>query len=760
MAAAALLTIAGKPPTACAEQVRRLEEVVVTAQRRTQSALDTPISLISFDRNSLDTLGITSIADIEAQSPSLVIDTFPSSNQTLRLYIRGIGVGDVQVTQDPAVGVYLDGVYLARSTGLASDVADLERIEVLRGPQGTLYGRNTTGGAVNLVTARPDPSELAFRQVVGAGNRNRLYAKSVLNLPLGEHNAVKLSALYDSLDGFIDNEGPGGDFGDRRSTAYRFDWRWQAGESLLIDYAWDDATIESHNYTPQAIYPGVPTGGPADAAILSSQRFVTYGKRRFDSLSTSVPLKPNDTDVNGHTLTFDWQLKTVRLKSITAYRELEDDSYIEFASGASEEYRVDFGSIQLGTESTAPLDFGSVRTALEQDQFSQELQVFGAARDNVDYVLGLYYFEEDARENWFPLHHIFSFPLIATDDTAYAVNIRAEDNRITNEALAAYAQVTWSPDFAASRLHLSVGWRYSRDEREVERIFQEQNYIDFGNIVLGPTEETDFSASSRQSFDDHSFTFIAEYDLAEDMRAYGKIAEAYKSGGFNTRDPDPVFFAEGFDEEKNTSIELGFKGELLSNQLRVNAAAFWSEFDDLQLNFLLPGGISDTRVLNSGEARISGIELSLLSTPLTGLLCSLDYAYLESDIDDVIDPFSGEPRSFTFPSAPRHTAKVSVDYRLPTFPIGSLALNVNYNYVDVRKAENPNLDRDQYRLLNARLTWSGLSTKVGDFSVGAWVKNALDDDYESFAIDNLPHASRAILWGETRTWGIDFEYEL
>ncbi len=733
---------------------------MVTAQRREQSAQDTPVSLINFDSDALDTLGITSIADIKALSPNLVIDTFPSSNQTLRLYIRGIGVGDVQVTQDPAVGVYLDGVYLARSTGLASDVADLERIEVLRGPQGTLYGRNTTGGAINLLTARPDSSELAFRQVVGTGNRDRLYAKSVLNLPLGERHALKLSALYDSLDGFIDNNGPGGNFGDRRSTAYRIDWRWQADENLLIDYAWDDAFIESHNYTPQAIYPGVPTGSPADAAIISSQRFVTYGLRRFDALSTTVPLQPNDTEQGGHTLTVDWQLHDIRIKSISAYRELEDDSYIEFASGASDEYRVDFGAIELGAGTTTPLNFDSQRTELDQDQFSQEVQVFGNVGADVDYVAGLYYFKEDARENWFPLHHIFSFPLIATDDSAYAINLRAEDNRVTNEATALYAQTTWSPDFAASQLQLSVGWRYSRDKREVDRIFQEQNYIDFGNLLLGPTAETDFSASARQSFEDHSFTFIAEYDLAEEMRVYAKLAEAYKSGGFNTRDPDPEFFADGFEEEKNTSFELGFKGELLSNQLRVNAAAFWSRFDDLQLNFLLPGTISDTRVLNSGEARINGIELSMLSTPITGLLCGLNYAYLESEIDDVVDPFSGQPRSFTFPSAPRHTATVSFDYRLPTYAFGSLALNVNYNYVDERKAENRNLDRDQYSLLNARLTLSGLSTKVGEFTVGAWVKNALDNDYESFAIDNLPHASRAILWGETRTWGIDLEYAL
>ncbi len=730
----------------------------MVAQRREESAQLTPVSINSFDSEALDTLGIANIGDIRAQVPNFLVDRFPASNQTLRLFIRGIGIADVQITQDPAVGVYLDGIYLARSTGLAADVADLKRIEVLRGPQGTLYGRNTTGGALNLVTARPDNSALAFTQDLGAGNRDRLHARTTLNLPLGEVSAVKLAALFQQLDGFIDNGGPGGDFGDREAEAYRLDWRWQPDQRFTLDYAWDRSRLESFNYTPQAVIPREPGGTPADEAILSSRRFVPYGEDRFSRLDTSVALLPNDTDIEGHALILEWMLPGVTLKSISGWRELSELSYVDFASGASGEYRVDFQQIAIGADSDTPQDFKAVRTHLEQDQFSQELQAFGTLSRRLDYVAGLYYFRETAREDWFPLHHISSFPALATGDQAYAVTMRGEDNGIENEAVALYGQLTWNPDVAGSRLYFSLGWRHSEDERSVNRVFKQDTYLDFGNIVLGPLDRTDYGAEASRNFDDDSFSFIVEYDWTDDFHVYGKYVEAYKSGGFNIRDPDPVYFSRGFDAEKNHTAELGFKGELLQRRVRVNSALFYSDFTDLQLNILLPGGISDTRVFNSGSATLSGFELELLAFPWVGLLAGMNYAYLDSDMDSIVDPFTGLPRSFEFTNAPRHSATVNVDYTFPTGFPGDLALNVNYNYVAEREPGNQNLYRDDYQLLNGRLALSDIPLPAGLLSISAWVKNALDEDYVDFAVDNLPHASRAVLWGETRTWGLDLRY--
>jgi len=511
---------------------RRLEEIIVTAQKKSESAQATPISLASFNAERLETLGISNIADIQAQVPNFLVDQFPSSQQTLRLFIRGIGVDDVQVTQDPAVGVYLNGVYLSRSTGLASDVADLERIEVLRGPQGTLYGRNTTGGALNLITASPSFDSLAFTQVLGMGNRDRFHAKTSLNLPLGEQHAVKLAMLFDELDGFIDNSGPGEDFGDRNSEAYRVDWRWLLNDALSMDYSYDKSLIENVNYTHQAVTPGVPTGGVEDAAILSSRRFVRYGEDRFSKLATSVPLLPSNTKIDGHALTLEWVGASLSIKSISAWRELSDKSYIDFASGASGEYRLDLHSITIGASSAEPVDYNAVRTRIAQQQFSQEFQFVGQIGEQWEYVAGLYYFEEEASENWFPLHHISSFPLIATDDQANAVTLRAEDDEVVNEAIALYGQLTWTPAIEESRLHFSLGWRYSQDKRSVDRVFLQENYLDFDEGILGPFEVIDFSANSSRDFDDNSFSAMVEYDWTDDFHAYGKYVEQQRFAFF------------------------------------------------------------------------------------------------------------------------------------------------------------------------------------------------------------------------------------
>ena len=395
-----------------------------------------------------------------------------------------------------------------------------------------------------------------------------------------------------------------------------------------------------------------------------------------------------------------------------------------------------------------------MRTRLTQDQFSQELQLL-ANWNHFSLVAGLYYFEENARENWFPMHHIFSFPVIETGDAGLAVNIRAEDNRIENSALAAYGHLSWNP---LETWQFTLGWRHSRDEREVDRLFRQDNFVDFGAYVLGPFEQVNFEASAAKDFDDNSFSLMAEHELYDNTRVYGKWVEAYKSGGFNTRDPDPDFFSKGFDEEKNRTLEIGLKAELLQRALRLNAAVFYSDVKDMQLNFLLPGSISDTRVFNTGSAKLSGVELEAVSFLGQNFLLRINYAYLHSDIEDVDDPFTGEPRSFGFDNAPRNSASFNLDYQFPEVSYGEWSANINANYVDERNTNTELLTIDAYSLVNGRLSLSGVALPRGELTFSAWIKNALDEEYVNFTIGNLPHASRAVLWGEPRTWGLDLKY--
>jgi iron complex outermembrane receptor protein len=200
------------------------------------------------------------------------------------------------------------------------------------------------------------------------------------------------------------------------------------------------------------------------------------------------------------------------------------------------------------------------------------------------------------------------------------------------------------------------------------------------------------------------------------------------------------------------------KTELLQRALRINAAVFHADFEDMQLNFLLPNSLSDTRVFNSGNATISGLELELSGFLGQGLLARLSYAYLDSEIDDVRDPFTGELRSFGFDNAPHNSASLNLDYRLEPRSYGTWYFNINASYVDERRQHDELLFIDAYSLLNGRVGLAEIPLPSGELSLSAWVKNALDEEFVNFTIDNLPHASRAVLWGEPRRWGLDLRY--
>jgi iron complex outermembrane receptor protein len=209
------IVMAGLLSTAAGAQEQNssqgLEEIIVTAQKREESIQDAPISIVAFSERILEARGITNLADLAADVPSLSISPHPQSGTTLRTFIRGLGIVNDQITYDPSVAIYLDGVYVARFQGLATEVADLERIEVLRGPQGALYGRNSTGGAINFITAAPKLDDLGFRQDFSVGNYDGFRSRTYVNLPVGETFAVDLSYLRAGKNGFVRNLGTGGE---------------------------------------------------------------------------------------------------------------------------------------------------------------------------------------------------------------------------------------------------------------------------------------------------------------------------------------------------------------------------------------------------------------------------------------------------------------------------------------------------------------------------------------------------------------------
>ncbi|HCS29061.1 MAG TPA: TonB-dependent receptor [Spongiibacteraceae bacterium] len=763
-----------------------LEEVVVTAQKKAESLQETPISLTAFGEEQLEKDGISNLNDIGSSVPSMTIEPFPINNATLRIFIRGVGLIDAQVTQDAPVGIYLDGAFIARSTGTALDVADLQRIEVLRGPQGTLYGRNSTGGTINLITKRPTADAFELKQTFKAGNFGLFSSKTSVNIPLTDSAAVKLAYLNTQKDGFVENTGPGGDFGDRAVEGWRIDATWDVNERLQADYSYDYSEIEYFNHTYQPVFRREPNAfdltdpqGSINGQIQNSvQDLVTHSDKRWSRAATAAPLLESKVEIEGHAFTVFWDYsESLQIKYIGAYRELSDSAYTDLSGGGgTEDYRLDSNNYTTSDGSTS---FGVGAPKQEQMQFSHEFQFSGALWDTrLDYLAGLYYFYEEADETRAFGHQFHApvsqqEPLPGTVVNTTLINLVSNDFDIENEALAAFGRLTWTPAVLDDRLHLTFGARHSEDSRFASKAFRTANLLEVvtetpaGSVATPPVPlpENGYATSADQDFSDDSFELIAEFDVNDDVNVYVKSVEAYKSGGFNTRDPDQARFERGFDKEKVASLELGMKSEFLDRRLRVNADVFFSDYTDVQLNFLIAGSIADTQVVNAGEAEMKGAELDLTFLASRNLILSLSYAYLDASVTKATDPDTGADvtEDFVFSSAPMHSGTASMDYTLAEWSWARLGLNVSYNYLgdkkgSVRSDSVSNTFLEGYDLINARLGLYDMPFAGGSLTAAIWGKNLEDTEYVINAVDNLPQAARSVIWGDPRSYGLDLIY--
>ncbi|HAN68538.1 MAG TPA: TonB-dependent receptor [Halieaceae bacterium] len=682
-----------------------LEEVIVTAEKRSESLQDTPISIAALDAEALEKFGITDMVDLQGKVPNLQITPHPNSMSTPRIFIRGVGNFDDQITQDPSVAVYMDGVYVARSQGMGIEVAELERIEVLRGPQGALYGRNATGGAINFVTRAPELDEWRFSQSVTSGDRDLFTSRTMINIPLGETTALRLSYLTTEQDGFIRNAGSGEEyFGSEDREALRADFLWRPNDELEFRYGYDRSKIDDSPY------------------YLAYQTADTPLERPDASNPAVNDLLPHDIDIDGHQATVTWTpTDHVTLKSITAFRQMDSFLYQDYLSGR-------FG----------PVASLITRDTLDQDQWSQEFQVLGNALDQkLDYVAGIYYFREDG--NWSNRNSLPAFGQATGDDA-----------EVENRAFALYAQATWTPELLDNRLHATLGGRWSRDQRQAEL---SKFALVAGDVVPLGTGDGD------KTFTNFSPSFTLAYDLGDTSNVYAKVGSGYKTGGFNVRPSTIERFEEGFDEETLLSWELGVKSELWNNRLRVNAAAFYADYDDIQVN--ASSDINDpTRadILNAGEGTIQGLELDVTAALHQRLTLALSYGYLDAGYDEIIDAFGNDVTdNYAFINAPQHSVLADLDWDIAELPIGELRFNLNYNWQDEKAITTSTVNglytTEAYGLLNARLTLAEIpGLPAGSLRIAAWGRN-LDD--KTYAFINAPLFGGFRAYGEPRTRGCD-----
>ncbi len=681
-----------------------LEEVTITAQKREESLMDAPISIMALSPNMLEDKGIFGIRDLMTGSvPSLRVLPLTGRASAVQISMRGIESGDpTQISQDPAVGIYIDGVYLGRVQGLGMDLLDIERMEVLRGPQGTLFGRNAVGGALNIVSRRPT-GEFGLTQRVGVGNFGQREARTNLNLPAIGDVSIKADALYNIRDGWVDNpfneDNRDFDYNYQQRQGFRVAALWQPTDTLDVQYAYDRSRDRS------------TSGYPHLASFIDDRPqspLITEETSRVSRARIGSPLRPSVGEVSGHSLDITYEINdNLRLRSITAYRDLKQTQQDQWAGSF---FGLNFGGIGL----TGRLSLAEV----EQDQFSQEIQLIGNT-DRLEYVFGAFYFEEDGEDSAdtaITQRFVDGGTDVVTLDPQIISPSRA--SVVSAESRALFGQVTWTPPILDDRLSITGGLRYTDDKRNGQ-------LTSIGGRAPDPAQTFSF-ASDRV---DPALTLA--YAFGDNTNTYLRWSNAYRAGGANSR--STVY--NSFGEEEVEAWEIGLKTEFWDRRARLNVAAFHSVYSDRQFLFSSPADPSVTETINTPEdVEIDGIEVDFQVRPVAGLDLALNYAYTTLDFPVLRNPFPPNPliQPQGGGQTPKHAASASATYSFEPGRYGRARANVDVTYSDgfFTPEKTPS-----YTIVNTRLTLDQIPVNLfggQNIEASLWARNLFDEEWIFF----------------------------
>jgi iron complex outermembrane recepter protein len=723
-------------------------EIVVTAQRREERLIDVPIAVTALSTDTLDRAAVQNINNVQAIIPNVQINQTPGNGFSPVISIRGLAPSaDTSLARDQPVGLYLDGVPIAKSTGAAFDTVDLQRIEVLRGPQGTLYGKNTIGGAINLVTREPT-GEFGGQIWMSYGEWNKFQRRISVDLPAVGNFKVKLGYSGSDQDGFWHNAATKKDFGQQSLNAGRIDVLWEPSSNFSARYAYD---ISNADGTPTLLaISNVGAGFPAALRPLVTP-YVSPDRPDRDDVSAQSALR-SDFEVTGHALTLNWDVNdNITLRSITARRTLETRSQSDFD----------------GT----PSDL--VRFILNNDYkaFSQELQLIGSG-SSIKYTLGFFYFDDD-----FSVYNPrWNFQLGRNN---YDLSDRGGGNR----SIAGYGQFTWTPEFAGRNVDLSVGLRYTSDRKSAYEMFIANSAYAAnpaapgsgvfqrdaaGNPVtrsgqppagarpgaggLGPYDLIPLEREDSWSQVNPEFNIV--YRAQPNWSFYGRVATGFKSGGINDTASTNAAFHTPYDPENLLSFEVGTK---FSNRLfSLNLAAYHSIYKDFQAGVFVPELVT-TNIINAGEAQFTGVEVEGSIRPFEGFTLSFGGGYLDARYTDFVLPDGTDVTdTYVIPLAPEWNYLLGGVYSVP---LGGMTLEASANWSWRSKqwatiTPNELATRKAYGTLDARLALTDIELGGGNqLEVALWGRNLSDTKYWTSGIDLGVLAVRQ--WADPRSLGVE-----
>nr|WP_321362465.1 TonB-dependent receptor [uncultured Hyphomonas sp.] len=733
---------------------RVLETVQVTAERREASQQDVPVTVTSIGQTQLDEGNYLTTEDLAQQVPGLQIkSSFSASNPTI--FIRGVGINDFNPGNSGAIGVMVDDLFYNSTIGQLFQLYDLDRIEVLKGPQGTLYGRNTTGGVVSVHTARPGFEPGGFINAT-YGRFNQLDLEGAIDIPLSDKLAVRLSGVSNTRDGtrtILFPDGTSAKKNDVDFQAVRGQVLYTPTDTLEIlgkvEYGASSAT--SRSYESQGLFNfgtggfGVPdfngVCGGRNAAICSDAFGYTDNPDPYSG-SENIKSTPEDVKTVTADLQINWDLGMFNLTSVTGYLKADREALLEVDASPNrltEEY------INDGSE-----------------QYSQELRLASQWDGRTSLIMGAFYLQDKlAGQDFFEL----LADLNPTPGSEYfdPANFIARFDRMYTQKTDTFAVFAQTDYDLTPRLTATLGARFTWEDRNI-KLFSYAGPVDAVPLsqpspVYYPLLDESAYGRDSISFEEPTFRAALSYDATDDVMLYGSVSRGFKSGGFNTgASSDPVE-ASIVDPEQLLAYEVGVKSEWFAHTLRANASAFLYDYKDLQVFGLAPSGVPTQTLFNADKASIKGLEFDVTSLPVEGLELSLAGTYLDAEYEDFVTPIGEDFSGNRMVATPEWSLVARARYESqPVWDDKRIIFGVDASYTDDQffdTANTPRLGQDSYVLANARIALKPASDR---WELAAFIKNITDEDYIVDAYDVADFGFDELVYGNPQTYGVSLSY--
>ncbi len=711
-----LLAAYQSPQLLAVESKPILEEIVVTSQRREQNLQEVPIAVSALSQSTIEKADISDLTDIATRVPGLTFSPFSPGQNILAL--RGASSNDDGAGTDNSIAVFIDGVYLGRSSNINPELFDLERIEVLRGPQGTLFGKNTIGGAINITSTQPNTEEFEGKVRASIGNFDRRDFAGLITGPLTENLAGKLSFSTRKRDGWVDNRALNKDQKNDDSQSLRGQLLFASDNfEALISADYNQLDVEDMARIP------IDTGEPGDPAGFVGGGYTTLCPNRDPDCAAGAVDGFTEQESWGVSAQLKWDIGNGELISTTAYRENESDWNMD----------------STGTDLLILVDDILDNT----EQFSQEFRWVSSVGDDFNYVAGMWYLNEETdRTECFDLSP-------GTDCTSDADGGTTDFYRQVNETTgyAVFGQFDWR---FAEDWTLTLGARYSYEEKEIDNDAIAGNFVVINQSFINSVGE-DWSAFTPK--------VSLAYQISDSTNVYGTIAKGFKSGGFAAA-PQGIEFTEPLAQEEALNYEFGVKSDF-TDRLRVNLAVFYTEYENLQIQTFGPvttgASFGTFQTFNAGDAEIFGVEVEATWVVTDNLTISGFYGYQDSEFGDTniagtaFPDQSGQDLIRT----PENKYGINADYRYPLGNNGEIAVNVSYRYTDDQRGElEPWAIQPEFDLVDARIGWTSNDDTL---ELAVWGRNLADEEY----ITHLYTIASSVVavFGDPRMYGVGVTYK-